>query len=118
RLDPEGGTIIVERLLEEGREIVEAKIPVLLTVVKDINQPRSPSLAGIRRAARADIPTWTAADIAPADPSRLGLDGSPTRVVTICSPPPRAGKAEMIQADSVDAAAAVLAGRIFSRKVL
>ncbi|MDD5233198.1 MAG: electron transfer flavoprotein subunit beta/FixA family protein [Syntrophales bacterium] len=118
RLDPEGGTIIVERLLEEGREIVEAKIPVLLTVVKDINQPRFPSLAGIRRAARADIPTWTAADIAPADPSRLGLDGSPTRVVTICSPPPRAGKAEMIQADSVDAAAAVLAGRIFSRKVL
>jgi len=82
RLDPEGGTIIVERLLEEGREIVEAKIPVLLTVVKDINQPRFPSLAGIRRAARADIPTWTAADIAPADPSRLGLDGSPTRVVT------------------------------------
>jgi len=44
RLDPGTGTIAVERLLEEGREIVEAKLPALLTVVKNINQPRSTSL--------------------------------------------------------------------------
>ena len=41
KLEPESGTITVERLLEEGREIVETKLPVLLTVVKDINHPRA-----------------------------------------------------------------------------
>ena len=49
RFDPEGGEVEVERLVEEGREVVAAGLPALLTVVKDINQPRYPSFRGIRR---------------------------------------------------------------------
>jgi electron transfer flavoprotein alpha/beta subunit len=62
-INPEAGTIKVERLLEEGREIVEAKLPALLTVVRDINQPRATTISHIRRASSLSIPIWTAADV-------------------------------------------------------
>lgn len=118
RLDPEAGTLIVERLLEEGREVVEAKLPALLTVVKDINQPRPTSLFHIRRASKLIIPTWTAADLPGADPSNLGLKGSPTQVIKIFSPPKHEGVLELIKADSAEASAAILADKIIAEKVL
>jgi electron transfer flavoprotein beta subunit len=63
-LDLAAGTITVERLVEEGKETVTAKLPVAISVVKEINEPRYPSFMGIRKANRAEIPTWTAADLA------------------------------------------------------
>ncbi len=118
KLEPEADTITVERLLEEGREIVEAKLPALLTVVKDINQPRSVTLFHIRRASKLLIPTWTAADLPEADRSRLGLNGSPTKVIKIFSPPKREGALDLIQADSVEQSAAILADKIIAEKIL
>lgn len=118
KLEPEAGTITVERLLEEGREIVEAKLPALLTVVKDINQPRSATLFHMRRASKLLIPTWTAADLPGADPSKLGLKGSPTQVIKIFSPPKRVGVLDLIKADSVEQSAAILADKIIAEKIL
>jgi electron transfer flavoprotein beta subunit len=118
KLEPEAGTITVERLLEEGREIVEAKLPALLTVVKDINQPRSATLFHMRRASKLLIPTWTAADLPGADPSKLGLKGSPTQVIKIFSPPKREGVLDLIKADSVEQSAAILADKIIAEKIL
>lgn len=118
RLEPETGTIVVERLLEEGREIVEATLPALLTVVKDINQPRSSSLKHIRRASKLPIPVWTAADLPGIDTSRLGLKGSPTQVIRIFSPPGREGDLDLIEAESVERSAAILAEKIIAEKVL
>ena len=118
KLEPESGTITVERLLEEGREIVEAKLPALLTVVKDINQPRSATLVNIRRASKLLIPIWTAADLPGADPSKLGLKGSPTQVIKIFSPPKREGVLDLIAADSVEQSAAVLVDKIIAEKIL
>ena len=80
----------VERMTEEGYDIVETPLPCLLTVVKEINTPRMPSLKGMMRAKSAQITKWTAADIE-CDPKSIGLDGSPTRVVRIFTPPPRKG---------------------------
>jgi len=118
KLEPEARTIAVERLLEEGREVVEARLPVLLTVVKDINQPRYPTFLGIRRATKMQIPVWGAADLADVDTSKLGLKGSPTQVVKIFSPPKREGKVDMISADSLDQAAAILADKLVAEKVI
>lgn len=118
KLEPETRTIAVERLLEEGREVVETKLPVLLTVVKDINQPRYPTFLGIRRATKMQIPTWGAADLGDVDASKLGLKGSPTQVVKIFSPPKREGKVDLISADSVDQAAATLADKLLAEKVI
>ena len=117
-LKPEAGTIRVERLLEEGREIVDAKLPALLTVVKDINQPRQAKLSHMRRASRLKIPTWTPADLPGVDPAKLGLKGSPTQVIKIFSPPKREGSLELIEADNVEDAAATLADKIIAGRIL
>jgi len=118
KLEPESSTITVERLLEEGREIVEAKLPALLTVVKDINQPRATTLFHIRRASSLSIPTWTVVDLPGVDPYRLGLKGSPTQVIKIFSPPKREGVLDLIKADSAEQSAAILADKIIAEKIL
>jgi electron transfer flavoprotein beta subunit len=56
-------TITVERLLEEGKQIVSARLPAVISVVKDINEPKSPSFIGIRKASKAAIPVWSSADL-------------------------------------------------------
>jgi electron transfer flavoprotein beta subunit len=89
--------IVAERLLEAGYEVIESPIPCILTVVKEINEPRLPSLKGKMAAKRAEIITWGAEDIG-AESAKLGLDGSPTKVVKIFSPPPRGG-GEMLEGE-------------------
>jgi len=119
-LDPEGRSIRVERLLEEGREIVEAPLPALLTVLKDINQPRAPTFMGMRRARRARIPVWSASDLIEegADGRHFGLEGSPTRVVRAFTPPQREGQAEVIEASDAIEAANALVERLLAEKVI
>ncbi len=80
----------VERMTEEGFEIIQTPLPAVLTVVKEINEPRLPSLKGMMRAKQAKIVTWTAQDIN-AHSQSIGLNGSPTRVVKIFTPAPRQG---------------------------
>jgi electron transfer flavoprotein beta subunit len=74
-----------ERMMEEGYQVVESRLPVVLTVVKEINEPRLPSIRGTMRAKKAQVPTWTAADL-DAEPDYLGLKGSPTVVHKIYAP--------------------------------
>jgi electron transfer flavoprotein beta subunit len=80
----------VERMTEEGYEIIETPLPALLTVVKEINTPRLPSLKGLMRAKQAKILHWTHKDLE-VDFAALGLNGSPTQVVKIFTPPARCG---------------------------
>lgn len=89
-IDPENKRIVVERMLEDGKEIVESCLPALITVVKDINEPRLPSLLGIKKAAKTEIPTWTIEDL-PVDKAKCGLEGSPTEVIRVFTPEPRGG---------------------------
>jgi electron transfer flavoprotein beta subunit len=93
--------VVAERLLENGYEVIDAPLPCLLTVVKEINEPRLPSLKGKMAAKKAQIATWTAEDIG-ADPVRIGLDGSPTKVVKIFTPPARGG-GEMLSGEPEEA---------------
>lgn len=96
----------VERMMEEGYDVVETPLPCLFTVVKEINSPRLPSLKGMMRAKSAKIVKWTADDIE-ADPKSIGLDGSPTRVVKIFTPPARKG-GEMLKGETADVAKEVV----------
>ena len=80
--------IRVQRLMESGYDIVESPIPVLLTVVKEINEPRLPSLKGKMAAKKAVIKKWTSSDIG-ADADKIGLKGSPTQVKNIFAPEAR-----------------------------
>ncbi|MDP2168735.1 MAG: electron transfer flavoprotein subunit beta/FixA family protein [Thermodesulfovibrionales bacterium] len=78
-------SIRVERLMEDGYDIVESSLPVLLTVVRELNEPRLPSLKGKMAAKKAVIKKWGHVDIA-ADEHKLGLKGSPTQVKKIFAP--------------------------------
>lgn len=80
----------VERMIEEGFEIIQTPLPALFTVVKEMNEPRLPSLKGMMRAKAAKIIHWTTKDIQ-ADHRFIGLSGSPTNVVRIFTPAPRVG---------------------------
>ncbi|PIQ90436.1 MAG: electron transfer flavoprotein subunit beta [Candidatus Omnitrophica bacterium CG11_big_fil_rev_8_21_14_0_20_41_12] len=80
----------LERMLEEGFEIIETPLPALLTVVKEINEPRIPSLKGLMRAKSAKITILTQKEL-DLDPQQIGLCGSPTQVVKIFTPAPRVG---------------------------
>ena len=80
----------VERMTEEGFDIIETPIPCLFTVIKEINEPRLPSLKGKMRAKKIEIIKWNADDM-DCDYDKLGLDASPTRVMKIFTPPIRKG---------------------------
>ncbi len=79
------GFVRVKRTIEGGKETIKVKMPVLLSVVKEINEPRIPNLNGKIAAKSKEIPLITAEDInVPRD--KLGLSGSPTRVVKVFYP--------------------------------
>ena len=82
-LNADGMRIIAERHLEEQVETVEAPLPAVVTVIKDLNEPRYPSLLRIKKVAKVEIPTWNAAE--------LGLSaGVPAvRIAGRVPPPPR-----------------------------
>ncbi|MBI4180955.1 MAG: electron transfer flavoprotein subunit beta/FixA family protein [Chloroflexi bacterium] len=89
------GQMRVQRMIEEGYEVIEAPLPAVISVVKEINVPRLPSLRGITRAKSAVIPAWGAKEL-DADQDRVGLAGSATRVIKIFFPQ-RGKRAEILQ---------------------
>ena len=92
-----GGRIKVRRMVEDGHEIIEAPLPAVITVVKEINVPRLPSLRGIARSKSAAVPVWNAGELG-ADKSMTGLAGSATRVIKVFTPQ-RVAQAEMLRGD-------------------
>ena len=80
--------IEVERMMDDGFDVLRLPLPALMTVVKDINEPRVASLKGKMRAKKAEIRKLSAVDIG-ADPQCIGLAGSPTQVVRVFPPEAR-----------------------------
>jgi electron transfer flavoprotein beta subunit len=91
------GSIRLKRMIDEGHEVLESTLPAVITVTKEINVPRLPSLRGIMKSKSAKIPVWSVKDIE-VDPDRVGLAGSFTRVVKIFTPQ-RNHKAEMLKGE-------------------
>jgi electron transfer flavoprotein beta subunit len=111
-IDFDAGTVKVERLLEEGKQIVEGKLPAVISVVKGINEPRYPSFMGIRKASRAEIPEWGAADIDYDEAIRAKVTWPEIRTL-----PAREGECEIIDGPAAEAAA-VLVERLMDEKVV
>jgi electron transfer flavoprotein beta subunit len=114
-IDAGARSIVVERQLEGGREVVKAKLPAVLCCIKDINHPRYPSLLGIRKAAKIEVPVWSAADLG-AEVSRVGAAGARFQVESIAPPPQRSG-GEILSGDA-EAATDALVERILGMKIL
>lgn len=95
----------VERLLDHGYDRLEVELPAVITVVKEINEPRVPSFKAKLRAKAATIPVWGAADLGLA-PEQVGWQGSFTRVVKVF-PPPARGQRQLLQGSPAEMAAAL-----------
>jgi electron transfer flavoprotein beta subunit len=102
------GILEVERLLDHGYDALRVRLPAVVSVVKEINEPRVPSFKAKMQAKKAVIPTWTLADLE-LDPQEVGLAGSFTQVVRVF-PPPARGESEVWSGDPQE-----LAARLWAR---
>ena len=91
------GYMQLQRMVEEGHEVIETPLPTVISVVKEINVPRLPSLRGIARSKSVAIPVWTASELG-VDKAMVGLAGSATRVIKIFFPQ-RAHHGEIFQGE-------------------
>ena len=106
------GIVTVDRVIEEGKQTVSASLPVVLSVVQSIGEPRYPSFMGIRKASKAVIPLWTLSD--------LGMSAPKTVVsrVELLNPPSRNVACEIIAGTSPAEIAETLAEKILAEKIL
>jgi electron transfer flavoprotein beta subunit len=86
----ENGKLRARRVLDDFFEVLEVKLPAVVTVVKQLNEPRYPSMKNVLKAKRAQITTWTLDDLG-ADATQTGFDGSPTQVIKVWPPTKRTG---------------------------
>lgn len=101
----EGGAVVVQRIIEDGFQRVKVRLPAVLGVSSELNEPRYPPLKGIMAAGRAQIPVWSAAE--------LGVDPGERRVeVRRLYQETREARVEMVEADSPAEAGAKLADRL------
>lgn len=77
--------ITLQRLMEDGSDRIRIKLPAVISVVKEINTPRLPSLRGKRNAKSVELKVWNADDLG-LDEKDIGLNGSPTQVLNIFTP--------------------------------
>ncbi|QGM47744.1 electron transfer flavoprotein subunit beta/FixA family protein [Methylocystis heyeri] len=115
--EPEKREIIVERRAEGGVQILQTKLPCLITMLEGTNEIRRGTIDDSLRAARAEIVTWSAKDAGIADLTKCGLKGSPTIVKKVFAPTPRSDRAALIEpAKTAAESAEALIGAIFAKK--
>jgi electron transfer flavoprotein beta subunit len=100
QVDAERRKVTVHRYLEDGIEVAETSLPVLITALKELNKVRRASLPGMIRAARYKPVTWTTADFPAIEISKVGLKGSPTIVSKTWVPEVRKVNGQMIEGDT------------------
>ena len=111
----EGGFLTARRLTDDGYIRVRVKLPALVTVLKEINVPRLPSIMGIFRGEDADVAVWNREALG-IDPAETGLQGSATRVVKTARPD-LSVKAEIIGGTPAEQAAALI-GRLREKRLI
>lgn len=115
-VDPAAKTITVERLVEAGRETVSSKLPAVVSVVKEINEPRYPSFMQIRKAAKKNIPTWEATELGLAA-TQVGAAGSQVFWPEVSLAPVRDAQVEIIDGSAAEAAR-TLVDRLLAEKLI
>jgi electron transfer flavoprotein beta subunit len=94
-----GNKVTLDRLMEEGVETVECDLPLLITVAREINQPRFPTLIQIMSAGKKEIIEWKATDLG-IEPSAVGKAGSLVQVVS--TQVPKSARKKILFEGSVD----------------
>jgi electron transfer flavoprotein beta subunit len=118
KLDADEGSIIVERRAEGGVQVLESRLPCLITMLEGANDVRRGSMADVIRGARAEVVVWSAQAAGIEDIAKCGLRGSPTVVKSVFAPSPRAEKAQQldVKGKRPDELAEGLIAEIFTRQ--
>jgi electron transfer flavoprotein beta subunit len=111
------GTIQVTRLVEQGQQVVTSKLPAVISVVKDINEPKYPTFIGIRKAAKAEMPVWGAAELG-LDAAAISGSSAKVRQMGYQELPKRAGTVQFIEGATAQEKANNLVDRLLQEKVL
>jgi electron transfer flavoprotein beta subunit len=106
------GSVTVDRVIEEGRQTVRAKLPVIVSVVQSIGEPRYPSFMGIRKASKANIPAWSLADLGTSAPEPI------VKRTELINPPVQETSIEIITGETPAEIADKLADKILAEKIL
>jgi len=102
------GSVVVERQLEDGYEVIEVKTPCVLTCVKELNTPRYMTISGIIKACEeTQVTIWNENDVN-LPPEQCGLKASPTQVMKSFTPAPK-GKGEMLSGSITEMATTLIA---------
>ncbi|ASS75904.1 electron transfer flavoprotein subunit beta [Tumebacillus algifaecis] len=104
-IDVDKRRITVQRLLEDGVEVVQTKMPVLITALKELNKVRRAPLPGMIRAAQFKPVIWTTQDFPELDRSKIGLKGSPTIVAKTWVPASKQVNTAFLEGDTPEAVA-------------
>ena len=116
KVDIADGKARVERVAEDGYEVVEVPLPAVVTVSNELGEPRYPTIKGIMAAKRKEPIIWKPADIE-IEPARVGAEGRRTELVKLFQPV-HEGKCEIVEGETPEAAAANLALKLRDVKVL
>lgn len=108
-------TLVVERALEDGFEVIEIQKPCLLTAIKELNRPRYMTIMRIEEAYKKEITVWDDKSLN-ISPDRVGLRASPTQVFRSFTPPPK-GAGEML-AGTIPEMAVTLVAKLTEKHVL
>lgn len=115
-INVDGTTVRVKQQNEEGYIVTEAQFPALITAVKELNEPRFPTIRGTMKAKKREIPHLSADDIK-VDETKIGLKGSPTMVRKIFTPPQRT-QGLVIKEEDPNAAVSVLMEKLTAQKII
>ncbi|HEX6036192.1 MAG TPA: electron transfer flavoprotein subunit beta/FixA family protein [Anaerolineales bacterium] len=106
------GAVTVDRVIEEGRQSVSAKLPAVVSVVQSIGEPRYPSFMGIRKASKATIPIWSLSDLGTSAPEPV------VKRAELMNPPVQETSIEVITGETPAEIADKLADKILAEKIL
>lgn len=112
-VNPVRRKLTVHRYLEDGLEVVESSMPLLITALKELNKVRRASLPGMIRAAGYKPYIWTTADFPDLDNAKIGLKGSPTIVSKTWVPEVRKINGQIVSGDSPEQVAGELVGKLW-----
>ncbi len=116
KIEATDGKVRVERVVDDGYEVVEVSLPTLITVSNELGEPRYPTIKGIMAAKKKEPVIWKPADIE-VEPSQIGAASRRTRLLKLFQPV-HEGECEIVGGDSPEEAAANLALKLREAKIL
>ena len=116
KVETQGDVVRVQRLLEDGYEVLDVRPPCLVTISNEANKPRYPTLKGIMAAGKKKIPIWNAAELG-VDTAQVGNAGALTKVTKLYIPRFE-GKCEFIEGETPEEMGAKLALRLRELKII